>query len=154
MVSVFAGHSEALNLSFSERSVDVRPGARRETASDEERGCYLGFTRTRHAFTSSFAAPRALWPQRAVRYAPALRGMRLSSTNPPRSTIMTTEIFTPGAVYTLFNGHFGTVMEFCPSNGLVQAGTHSFANKSCQQASRSHRIPLFGLSDHDLILDF
>ncbi|KAL1938239.1 hypothetical protein VTO73DRAFT_11883 [Trametes versicolor] len=35
---------------------------------------------------------------------------------------MTTEIFTPGAVYTLFNGHFGTVMEFCPSNGLVQAG--------------------------------
>ncbi|KAL1944826.1 hypothetical protein VTO73DRAFT_2446 [Trametes versicolor] len=44
---------------------------------------------------------------------------------------MATEIFTPGAVYTLFNGQFGTVMEFDPSNGLVQAGT--FAHKSCQQ---------------------
>lgn len=63
---------------------------------------------------------------------------------------MTTEIFTPGAVYTLFNGQFGTVMEFCPSNGLVQAGT--FAHKSCQQVNLSSRIPLIALID--LILDF
>lgn len=75
---------------------------------------------------------------------------RLSSTDPPRSTIMATEIFTPGAVYTLFNGQFGTVMEFDPSNGLVQAGT--FAHKSCQQVNGSCRIPLIALID--LILEF
>ncbi|OJT10752.1 hypothetical protein TRAPUB_12735, partial [Trametes pubescens] len=47
---------------------------------------------------------------------------------------MTAQIFTSDAVYILFNGHFGTVMEFYPLTGLVQAG-HFNVNKpsSCQQ---------------------
>ncbi|OJT08620.1 hypothetical protein TRAPUB_469 [Trametes pubescens] len=44
---------------------------------------------------------------------------------------MTGRIFTSGALYSLFNGEFGTVMEFYPSSGLVQAGR--FDGGRCQQ---------------------